>query len=442
MSALTDLLLQGPRSAPELRQSLAISQATFSRLVSIHDEVVQFGKARATRYALLKPVRGVSSFPLWQVNAQGSANQFGVLYPCWPNGSCLVARACGGWQWFDGLPWYLTDLRPQGFLGRAWGRAIAADTQLPDDIRLWQEDEILYALRAWHGENAGGWIVGEDNYQSWVNSSDPIAIAQSDKIPCYQQLAKDALAGEIVGSSAGGEQPKFACYAQTSQGDKHVLVKFSAEERNALSERWGDLLIAESIALSVLSAADMNASYATALCRDMGQVFLESVRFDCVGIRGREQIVSLEALQSEYVSSPGTWPGTVRQLAAMHCINEDSQQTIEKVWAFGRLIANSDMHAGNLSFYLSATPMQMAPVYDMLPMAFAPANSGAMRNDAIDIKVDSTVHRAAWEFALPLARRFWQQVQEDKRISAGFQDIARAMLEKLTLAASVIQRLA
>lgn len=54
MSALTDLLLQGPRSAPEMRQSLAISQATFSRLVSAHDEVLQFGKARATRYALIK----------------------------------------------------------------------------------------------------------------------------------------------------------------------------------------------------------------------------------------------------------------------------------------------------------------------------------------------------------------------------------------------------
>lgn len=442
MSALTDLLLQGPRSAPDLRQLLAISQATFSRLVSAHDEVVQFGKARATRYALIKPVRGVASFPLWQVNAQGNASDFGVLYPCWPNGSSLVERDCGEWQWFDGLPWYLTDLRPQGFLGRAWGRAIAAKTHLPEDIRLWQEDEVLYALRTWHGENAGGWIVGEDNYQRWINSPDPIAIAQSDKSSRYQQLAQDALAGEIVGSSAGGEQPKFACYAQTSQGDKHVLIKFSAGARNAVSERWGDLLIAESIALSVLSAADVNASHATALCSETGQVFLESVRFDCVGIRGRVQIVSLEALQSEYVSSPGTWPGTARQLAAMHCIDEGSHQEIEKVWAFGRLIANSDMHAGNLSFYLSGTPMKMAPVYDMLPMWFAPANSGVVRNEVADIKVDATVSKAAWEFALPLAEQFWQQVEGDKRISAGFQDLARAMLEKVTSAASIIQRLA
>lgn len=63
MSALIDLLLQGPSSAAELRSSLAVSQATFSRLVSAHQDVIQFGKARATRYALVRPVRGVAAFP-------------------------------------------------------------------------------------------------------------------------------------------------------------------------------------------------------------------------------------------------------------------------------------------------------------------------------------------------------------------------------------------
>lgn len=117
------------------------------------------------------------------------------------------------------------------------------------------------------------------------------------KLNRYQQLAEDALAGEVIGSSAGGEQPKFACFAETRWGNQNVLVKFSARERNAVSERWSDLLIAESIALAVLSAASINASLATAICSEGGQVFLESIRFDCTGIRGRRQIVSLEALQ-------------------------------------------------------------------------------------------------------------------------------------------------
>ncbi|EJB8471428.1 type II toxin-antitoxin system HipA family toxin YjjJ [Citrobacter freundii] len=442
MSALTDLLLQGPRSAPELRQSLAISQATFSRLVSAHEEVVQFGKARATRYALIKPIRGTMSFPLWRVDAQGNACKFGVVYPCWPQGSCLVALSSGEWQWFDGLPWYITDLRPQGFLGRAWGRAVAGYTHLPDDIRLWQEDEVLYALRAYAGENTGGWIIGEDNYQRWIDAPEPIAIAHSDKVSRFQQLAEEALAGEIIGSSAGGEQPKFACCVQSVLGNQNVFVKFSAQEQSIVSVRWGDLLIAESIALSVLSGACIPASSTTVYRSDGGQVFLESARFDCVGVHGRRPIVSLESLQSEYVSSPGSWPAVTHHLAVQGYVDADSCEQTENIWAFGRLIANSDMHAGNLSFYLSAPPMALAPVYDMLPMSFAPSAAGSLRNEAVDIKVDATVSRAAWEYALLLAKAFWQQVADDGRISAGFRQIARAMLEKLTSAALVIQRLA
>lgn len=219
-------------------------------------------------------------------------------------------------------------------------------------------------------------------------------------------------------------------------------MKFSARERNAVSERWSDLLIAESIALAVLSAASINASSATAICSEGGQVFLESIRFDCTGIRGRRQIVSLEALQGEYASSPGIWPVVTHRLAGQGIIDAVAHQQIEKIWAFGRLIANSDMHAGNLSFYYSDAPMALAPVYDMLPMAYAPAASGMLRYAPVDIRVEATIDKKAWEFALPLAECFWLLVADDKRISAGFQEIARAMVGKLKLAAQTIGRLA
>lgn len=129
MSELTDLLLQGPRSAPELRQRLAISQATFSRLVAREDRVIRFGKARATRYALLRPYRGIERILVWRVDDAGKAHKFADIQLCWPQGSCLVTGGKGDEQWFDGLPWYLTDLRPQGFLGRAWGRNFSRTTE-------------------------------------------------------------------------------------------------------------------------------------------------------------------------------------------------------------------------------------------------------------------------------------------------------------------------
>lgn len=440
MSQLTDLLLHGPRSASELRQRLAISQPSFSRLIAKEDQVIQFGKARATRYALKRPIREMDKIPLWRVDEAGKAHKFADIYPCWPQGSCLVVGSGGDEEWFDGLPWYLTDLRPQGFLGRAWGRRLAARLRLAEDIRLWQEEEILYALTIFDGDYTGGWLVGNENYRRWIEADAPQAIAVDEKIACYTRLAHDALAGEIVGSSAGGEQPKFTCYAQTSQGDAHVIVKFTVPQKTAIAQRWGDLLLAESIALRLLRETGIAACEATTLFSPEGQVYLEAKRFDCVGIAGRRPIVSLEALQSEYVSSPGIWPDAMRHLLDQKLIAEETLARCEKIWAFGRLIANSDMHAGNLSFYLTDAPFEMTPVYDMLPMAFAPNSAGMMRNEAVELKFDFTVSPAAWRFAIPLATTFWQTLATDKRISPDLRAIAGEMPAKIQAIRAKVDR--
>lgn len=442
MTTLSDLLLQGPRAAPELRQHLGISQATFSRLVSAHERVIQFGKARATRYALLRPVRGMSVFPFWRVNEQGRAIKGGEIYPTWPQGSCLVLKAEGDWQWFDGLPWYLNDLRPQGFLGRAWGRRMAQQCSLPEDIRLWQESDVLYALSQFSGEHSGGWLVGEDNYQRWLSATPPQAIPDDQKPRRYAQLSREALAGEIVGSSAGGEQPKFSCFTRTASGDAHVLVKFTAPQLSAVSVRWGDLLLAEAIALTTLADAGIAASDAVALQGENGQVFLEAKRFDCEGVTGRRAIVSLEAVQSEFVTASASWPHTVNKLVQAGIVETTAAGRVEKIWAFGRLIGNSDMHAGNLSFYYSGLPLSLAPVYDMLPMAFAPSGAGMMREETCEIRFDSTVSRQAWEFALPLAARFWEKVMAEGRISENFRQIAAGMQARLSDIEVMVQRMA
>lgn len=440
MSQLTDLLLHGPRSASELRQRLAISQPSFSRLIAKEDQVIQFGKARATRYALKRPIREMDKIPLWRVDETGKAHKFADIYPCWPQGSCLVVGPGGDEEWFDGLPWYLTDLRPQGFLGRAWGRRLAARLRLAEDICLWQEEEILYALTIFDGDYTGGWLVGNENYRRWIEADAPRAIAIDEKIACYTRLARDALAGEIVGSSAGGEQPKFTCYAQTSQGDAHMIVKFTVPQKTAIAQRWGDLLLAESIALRLLRETGIAACEATTLFSPEGQVYLEAKRFDCVGIAGRRPIVSLEALQSEYVSSPGIWPDAMRHLLDQKLIAEETLARCEKIWAFGRLIANSDMHAGNLSFYLTDAPFEMTPVYDMLPMAFAPNSAGMMRNEAVELKFDFTVSPAAWRFAIPLATTFWQTLATDKRISPDLRAIAGEMPAKIQAIRAKVDR--
>ena len=59
---------------------------------------------------------------------------------------------------------------------------------------------MLYALTVFNGEYTGGWLVGEGNYQRWITAQHPAEIPLDQKLTHYEQLASDALAGEIVGS--------------------------------------------------------------------------------------------------------------------------------------------------------------------------------------------------------------------------------------------------
>ena len=127
---------------------------------------------------------------------------------------------------------------------------------------------------------------------------------------------------------------------------------------------------------------------------------------------------------------------------AQNIVTPDALHDVEKMWAFGRLIANSDMHAGNLSFFYGPPPLAPAPVYDMLPMAFSPHTSGEMRREPVDIKFDPTPGRDAWSFALPLAEAFWRKVADDVRISDEFRGIAQGMTAPLDAIRQIIQRLA
>lgn len=441
MQVLSDLLLHGPQPANLLRQSLGVSQATFSRLVNTHEHIIKFGRARATRYALIRPIRGIRRFPLWQIDNAGQAWDFGVLYPAWPYGSCLVVLKNGQTQWFDGLPWYLTDLRPQGFLGRAWGRRIAQRSELPEDIRLWQEADVLLALSYQAPENLGGWLVGEESYCRWFEASQQPLLSESMKLRGYMEFSSQALAGDAVGSSAGGEQPKFTCFAQTVKGPAQVIVKFTPPVQNENSQRWSDLLHAEALASGILRQSGISAARAEILM-SQHQTFLEVTRFDCDGEQGRRGIVSLQAVQCEFVSAPRYWPIVMAELLTQKVVEPLTLRQTQRIWAFGKLIANSDMHAGNLSFFLSDFPLTLAPVYDMLPMAFAPNSLGNMRNDPVAVQIDPQVPGAIWLEMLPVARQFWLALSQNLQVSEAFRQLAGKMHRHLDMVETQIRHLA
>lgn len=116
-----------------------------------------------------------------------------------------------------------------------------------------------------------------------------------DKASEYVRLAEQAARGEVPGSSAGGEQPKFVSYVQTPDGPRHVIVKFTLDDHNPVTGRWRDLLLAEHLALETLNESGIPA-VRTRIVDSGFQRFLEIERFDRVGVSGRKGLISMKHL--------------------------------------------------------------------------------------------------------------------------------------------------
>jgi hypothetical protein len=347
-------------------------------------------------------------------------------------------------------------MRPQGYLGRAFCRQHSASLALPSTLGDWSDQHVLIALQQHGVDLAGNLLVGDRALQQFTNTPVPSPIAQADKGARYAELAAAAARGDAPGSSAAGEQPKFSAYAQTAQGAAHVIVKFSELPDSPVSQRWRDLLLAEHLALQVLREHGLAAA-ASSIVDTAGQRFLEVERFDRVGALGRCALFSLAALDAEFIGQGGRWPEVTQALAKARRVDAAAVQGAALLWAFGHLIGNTDMHAGNLSF-LSATgaqPYQLAPAYDMLPMAFAPRSGGGLPglqmgqadspSDLAAPNIGPQVPANAWQQALPMAERYVAQLQATLAaggFSAGFAGCVAALAQHVGEARWRIERLA
>ena len=423
------LLGKGPMTSRQLVDKTGISQPTISRALTVlGDDVLRIGSGASIRYALRDTSRGFASAPIFRVSDEGLIRELGTLVPVRPEGFVMV-QADGVTLYSDGLPWWLFDMRPQGYLGRAYASTYAAALGLPGNPEHWGDTEVIRALLA-HGHDAiGNLLVGELARDRFIAMPAPFP---GDRTTDYPALARAAGSGEVPGSSAGGEQPKFCTY--TARG--HVLVKFSAPDDNPVSERWRDLLLAEHLALSVLGVEAEIFDFG-------GQRFLEVPRFDRVGQLGRVGVFSLRALDAEFigdVSAP--WPSLVRRLVADGQVDAHAVAGSALLWAFGTLIGNTDMHAGNLSFVSShGRPYQLAPAYDILPMGFAPGSGGALVDTLAPAPLSASVDSETWREALHLAEMFFTKVSDCDGFSGRFSPCIEAIRRHIDEAASRIARL-
>ena len=423
------LLTNGPMAARQLVEKTGLSQPTVSRtLTALGNEVLRLGSGSSIQYVLRDTSRSFATAPIFCVSKAGLIRELGTLVPVRPDGFVFL-QAEGVVEHSDGLPWWMYDMRPQGYLGRAYASTHAAVLGLPANPEHWGDTEVIRALLA-HGHDAiGNLLIGELARNRFIEMPAPLPV---DREIAYPALAASVSAGDVPGSSAGGEQPKFCAYCDRG----HVLVKFSMPDDNPISERWRDLLLAEHLALSVMGVETKVFDFGS-------QRFLEVPRFDRVGQFGRLGVFSLRALEAEFVGdASASWPSLVRRLVADGHVQADAVAGTARLWAFGMLIGNTDMHAGNLSFIRGhGRPYRLAPAYDMLPMGFAPRSGGALVNTLSPVSLTSSVDSHTWREALNLAERFYALIRNCDGFSARFTPCLETLRRHIDDAASRIARL-
>lgn len=373
---------------------------------------------------------------IWRIDTQGHPSPFARMVPV-AGGGFWVEESDGVREHHDGLPWFLCDMRPQGFMGRHFAHR-HPDLHLPTDPRHWSDDDVLRAL-ALRGEDLpGNLIVGADSLMRLADLGTRLVWA--DCADAYPELAHSALLGQWPGSSAGGEQPKFCCITQ----GRSVIVKFSSSDTHPAAQRTRDLLYCEHIALNTLAQAGLPAA-PTQVFEKAGRVFLESQRFDRCSmaaptstqhhaIPGRIGMVSLLVYDAQYVGHSDNWAATALRMRAHHppLLSEHDAHTLRLLEAYGCLIGNTDRHYGNISLVLHDDDWCLSPTYDMLPMFYMPiAGELVVRDLALNRMRPTAATHEVWDAARDLARQFWGTVAHDQRICPAFRQHAHRHVSEL-----------
>jgi hypothetical protein len=161
------------------------------------------------------------------------------------------------------------------------------------------------------------------------------------------------------------------------------------------------------------------------------RIFLEAERFDRVGIDGRCGVVSLFAVDTARYGNLDTWTASANRLAQDGLISADDAHRIRFLDAFGALIANSDRHFGNVSFFDDYQGrFTLAPVYDMLPMLFAPQDDQLVPRQ-FEPSPPTAEWLSVWASARSMAEDYWDRLANESRLSSEFRAISANCLNSL-----------
>lgn len=439
---LRQALMRTPRvgGAELCRLLKGVNRSTLVRLVErMPDEVIRRGGSRRTRYALRRALRGrLGSLPLYRVDEAGAGHQAGSLDLVWPEGSALAFSEPFAWPldegvmqdgWFDGLPYPLYDMRPQGFLGRGFAHLYGPLLDVSDNPDHWSDDDVVHVLATLGHDQGGDLILSDHAYQRYLDARrdwESRLIPDGQVAVAYPEQAAQVLTHAVAGSSAGGEFPKFTAMRMRDGTPVSVIVKFSGADDSAAVRRWSDLLVCEHLALETLTTELGISAASSTIYRHADRTFLEVVRFDRHGAHGRSPVCSLASLNGALFGRAGApWPSMAQDFQRKGWLSSDAVQTVSLLWWFGRLIANTDMHDGNLSFLPGSfrSGLTLAPAYDMLPMRYAPLRGGEVPVPDYEPALPLSSEAAPWRQAARAAISYWDRCAADSRISAPFRAI-------------------
>lgn len=436
LDRLQHLLRQGPQRTSVILENLGISQPTFSRLWKTVSDGVVLGKGRASQYALVRSIPTVNApIPLFRVSANGDISAIGDITPL--QGEFYAFTSLDDrYELFQGIPFFLKDLRPQGFLGRM-EPSKNPELGLPADILRWTDEQaLLYIAR--RSENAAGDLVlGNESYARHLID---IARARDAVIPNamredkYPEMAEHSMQGEPPGSSAGGEQPKFTAVVQRDNQPElieHVIVKFSPKVDTPSGRRWGDLLICEHLALDTLNQNGIAAAR-TSILETEGRIFLEVVRFDRIGLTGRRPMATFSALDGDLGMADQSWTAMARELVKLGQLSEKDLEVVEVLDLYGTLIGNSDKHHGNIALsWTFEKKHTLLDAYDMLPMFYRPNTHGEIVEREWKPLLLERLELRHLKRCYQMAEQFWESVLSDSRISMEFKNIVNRHVAEL-----------
>ena len=425
------LAARGPSSSAQLQRLTGKSQPTLSRaLRALGAQVVTLGQGKATRYAIPKSVRGLAAqHTLWWTDARGVSAPWGLLTFLADDtlhvsaaGIDVISRGC--------LPWFLSPLKLQGFLGREWALRLV----LERDPERWTLEQTLVAALG-IDDPTGAISLGEPMGE--VLPDVPVDLAA--RAARYDAMSADVAATLPAGSSAGGEQAKFL--TGLASGER-VLVKFSPPRGTPFGERWHELLHAEALALQVLGEHGVEVARARVI-ESPTRTYLESVRFDrsrphapSPHAQGRRHLVALDAVHASFVEGARqNWAATCDALALQRRLSPADARAVRALFDFGHLIGNTDMHFGNLSLWAD-DPAQgrfaLAPLYDMLPMRWRPDGFHGLQDYApFEPLRRQGLPDDGGISARSVAQVFWQRAATHPPLGKPLRAVAAEMAQRL-----------